>query len=358
MELERTKAALIRAAWWILVGLAAVAAVRWLLRPLLPFLVGLLIASLLQPLVSLLFRNSRAGRRGVTVAVILLFYAVVLTILWLLGSALFSHLRELLSDAPELFRTQVLPALERLEAFFSRWSRPAGAQASGSALEAVSAAWEGSLSTLTQRLAEGLSAWIGALPKVGLALLFTILSSALISLDYGRVTGFLIAQMPEGFRDMLRGMREFLRETVLRLIRAYLLLMLVTFLEVSLGLWILGEERFLLMGLLVALVDLLPVFGSGAALLPWALFRAISGAYRQAGGLFLLWVVIAVVRQLLEPRLIGSQLGLHPLMTLLAMYLGLCLAGVGGMLAAPVLCLLLKRLHDNRLIRLYREPPA
>jgi sporulation integral membrane protein YtvI len=119
-------------------------------------------------------------------------------------------------------------------------------------------------------------------------------------------------------------------------LRSYSLILLITFAEIFFGLSILGVEYSLLVAAITAIVDILPVLGVGVILLPWALFALITKDIFLGVGLLILYVVTVVVRQFIEPRIVGENLGLHPLLTLAAFYLGYRLFGFAGILIAPL----------------------
>ena len=117
--------------------------------------------------------------------------------------------------------------------------------------------------------------------------------------------------------------------------RAYLLILGLTFFELFIGFSMLGVSYSFLSALGVALVDILPMFGAGAVLVPWAAVMLITGDQFMGVGLLVLWAIVSVVRQFAEPRIIGRSFGVSPILTLLAMYAGLRLFGIGGMITAP-----------------------
>ena len=112
--------------------------------------------------------------------------------------------------------------------------------------------------------------------------------------------------------------------------------MLLTFGEVAVGLLVLRVDLALLAAGLAALVDALPIFGAGTVLVPWALWSLLDGDWPLALGLLILYGVVTLVRTLLEPKLVGKRVGLHPLAALAAMYVGFQVFGVAGMILAPL----------------------
>ena len=120
----------------------------------------------------------------------------------------------------------------------------------------------------------------------------------------------------------------------------------LVFVLLTLGLWVLGVDFPLLFGALIALVDALPVFGSGTVLLPWALVALLQADKVRGIGLLLLYAALTLTRAALEPRVVGRQMGLHPLLTLMAFYLGYRLMGVAGMILLPIGAMVSKQLVD------------
>ena len=130
-----------------------------------------------------------------------------------------------------------------------------------------------------------------------------------------------------------------IREALGGCVRAYALLLFLTFSELLAGFLLMDIDNALTAALLTALVDVLPVLGVGAVLVPWSILAFLSGDMFRGAGMLILFAVMSVVRQCAEPRIVGGSLGIHPLITLLAVFAGLRLGGVWGMLSAPlILC--------------------
>ena len=124
--------------------------------------------------------------------------------------------------------------------------------------------------------------------------------------------------------------------------------MLITFSLLLLGFWLLKIKYALILSALFALIDFLPVLGVGALLVPWGAFELVRGNYKLAIGLIVLYAVIAIVRQVTEPKIIGANFGIHPLLTLFSMYMGLSLFGVTGMILGPVAAVTAKGVFGSK----------
>ena len=189
-----------------------------------------------------------------------------------------------------------------------------------------------------------------ALPAAALFLCTTVLATYFPSAGRPALLDGLRRRLPPPWRTRLGRVAGGLREALGGWLKAQGLLMLITFGELAAGFLLLRVELSLLLAGLVALVDALPVFGTGTVLLPWAVLALLGGDVRMSVGLLVLYSVISLVRSLLEPRLVGARVGLPPLAALVCMYVGFQALGVLGMLLAPLAAVLARQLWDSGLL--------
>ena len=128
--------------------------------------------------------------------------------------------------------------------------------------------------------------------------------------------------------------------------------MLITFLEVFIGLTVLGVRYAFLIALLTAVVDLMPVLGTGTVMIPWGIIDLIAGNYFMGIGLLVLYAIITVIRQILEPKIVGKYVGLYPLLALVSMYVGLKLFGLIGLFGLPLSIVIFDRLRRDGFINI------
>ena len=319
---------------------------RTLLWWLAPFLLSFACAAALEPAVALLQRRFRF-RRGFAALVLTLFVLFVLGgLLSLLGTTLLREARSLLEGAPDLLAA--LPnALAALLARAERYAAACPAWLRDSVTETLTRQLAEAGDVLRSLTARLLSAMASA--AAGLPAFFLSAATAVLALY------FTLAHLPE-LRALLRGacppdaqsslvrMRDGVARTASRWLRAELTLCSITFGEVLAGLLLLRRPYALLLAVLITLVDALPVFGAGTVLVPWAAAELLLGHAPLAAALAALYLVTLTVRSVMEPRLLGAQAGLPPLLSLLAMYLGFRALGVVGMVAFPFLLLLTTQL--------------
>ena len=144
----------------------------------------------------------------------------------------------------------------------------------------------------------------------------------------------------------------------MKYLRAYFFIIVITFSELYLGFLILDVEYAVGLALLIAVVDILPVLGTGTILIPWTLICFLKKDFYLGIGLAIMYLVIAVIRQIIEPRIVGRSIGLHPLVTLASMYVGLKLGGLLWLILLPVAVNVLKNLNEEGKIRLWKTEAA
>jgi len=194
------------------------------------------------------------------------------------------------------------------------------------------------------------------IPSVLIAVIVTIISCCFMTADYERVTKGIKNLLPEDKRYIFSRTKAILFASLGKLAKAYAIIMLITFSEMLLGLSIMriagvyNSSYIFVIAILTAFLDILPIFGTGTVLIPWAIYELITGNTGFGVGLILLYAAITVIRQIVEPKLVATQLDLPPVATICAMYIGLQIFGVIGMFLMPITLFCLKILSDEGII--------
>lgn len=329
---------------------AAFLAGRYLLPPAMPFLLGLLLALASEPLAKPLQQRLRlprvlAAAMGVTALLLLLVLGVVVLL-----TVLLRQLGALAGVLPELTQA-VTQGLATLQGALLGLCRAAPDALEPTLTALVTGLFSGG-SALLERAASallGLAANIlGKVPNGALGFFTTLLSAFLFSAKLPALKQWLSQKIPpdriQPLRDQLAGVRQ----TVSGWLKAQLRLMGVTFTILCLGFALLRIRHGYLWAILVAVIDAIPLLGTGSVLLPWAVLCLLRGETVQAVGLVGLFATAALTRSVLEPKLLGKHLGLDPLMALIALYLGLRLWGVWGMVLAPMAAVTVRQLLRGR----------
>ena len=320
----------------------------------LPFLTAFLVATVARAGAGRLHKKLRMGERPLSILLVLL---VLVLLAWgtyaLCGKALL-ELQELLrhlladSDDPNGTLARVWDFFRRLGERFSFIAEgDLFASFIGDPADFLADQLRKFLSGLSERLPAGVSALFSALPRILLFLAVTVIACFYVTLDYPRVVGTLCRLVPPRLRERIPAWRGRVGVVLTQYLRAYLLLFLLTMGEVWLGLLILRVRYSFLLSILIGLLDALPVLGVGTVLVPWGVLALIGGNPHLGVGLLLLFAVVTVVRQVIEPHLVGKSLGLHPLLMLIGFYAGIKLFGVTGVFVGPIAMLALKALRQG-----------
>ena len=353
---SRQKAFLIRAAYFAALALLIWGAVRYLLGWVLPFLIALALAAAAEPAIEFCRRKMRF-KRAFTAAVLTLALLSALTALvTVLLMALLRQAYDLLTDLP--IQLQQLPLLlDTLEARFNSFCA-ACPEALRTWLDQFLQGLSESLVQLFERLSAVCLRFVtDALTKLPQAFLFcatTALAVFFTASSYPSIMAFLRRQLSGKNLQTARGVKANLYSTLGKWLRAELTLLAITFAQLLAGFLLLGQRYALLLAVLIALIDALPVFGTGTVLIPWAILCFLVDDVPRGIALVALYALIALVRSIMEPRIMAAQADLPPLVTLIAIYVGFRTLGVAGMLLLPIALLFIKQLHDAGFIRLWK----
>lgn len=348
---------IINVLYWTIAAALAWLAVKYLIPWLLPFILGYAIAQMVKPVVDRMVRRLRMNQKLAGFLVMVLAYGLIVLLLVLAGIRLAPLLMKAFLNLPDFFIETVKPGLQSLGDWinslpvqFAPELTSEADQLFGTILQSV----QDALISLSRSALSFLAGVTGKIPSFLLAFLFTIMSSLLISMNSRDVNGFIIRQIPQRYKRFLLELRKCLSNTILRYFRAYLILMFITFVELSIGLTVLGVKNSVGIAALIALFDLLPVFGTGGIMIPWVLIRLIGGDVPLALGLAIVYGIVTLVRNIIEPKIVGDQLGLNPLVTLIAIYIGFKTMGVVGMILLPILLQILISLRDSGILKLWK----
>ena len=322
---------------------------KFVLPLLMPFLFGFVFSLLLRSPAQFISDKLKISRRLVSMVLVTLFFLLLGVLALLVGSELFSFARNSVSR----FNTVIVPAVESLTNSASRWINrldPNVVSVLGDLIKSILASLRSMLAEFSTRLVTGV---MSGLPSTLLNVLFMIIATYFISMDTGLLQWAVARRIKEeNCRKIAAGL-DYCKTTLGRLLRSYVIIMCITFVEQSIGLTILGVEYSLLIALAIAVFDILPVVGSGTIMLPWAFVSLLTNDIKRGVGLLILYAIITVIRQIIEPRIVGDHVGLHPLLTLMCMFIGLRVFGGVGMLGLPILCAVLAGLERDGVIALF-----
>ena len=293
----------------------------------LPFLVAYIIAKIIEPLVNLLSDKVRLPRKIASGIVVIIVLAILIWLVASIFSRGVTEITSLISRADEISR--------RVSSFFDNWEQMVAERLGEGVAGFLSSQISGE--DLGSDIANYLTGYIGptlekilsivkSLPNMIVFTVVLILGTYFISSDRENVREFLKKLLPQSAHPYFRQMRGNMVDALMGYIRAELILMLITFVECTVGFVFIGGDiagYALLLGIAIAVIDALPILGTGTVLIPWGVGAILTGETRLGLYLLALYGICFLVRQLLESRIVGKQIGLHPLATLMAMYAGL-----------------------------------
>lgn len=328
---------------------------KFLLGWILPFLLGFLIAAVVQPAARFAQRHWHISKRAAGLILALLLILGILALCAVVLARLVLTVTPMVQQLPGFIQSLSVQIHQTTAGVISSTSRvsPALARNISVGIQNLSAELM-KASHYANHLLSFARSLLSGLPGILFGIAVTILSACFFSMDYETIRDFFLRQLPEKYRDMVVDIKLFFFRSVGRLLRAYAFLMLVTFLELAVGLILLHVPNAILFAVLIAVVDILPVLGTGTILVPWVIITLLFGNIPLAIGLAVLYAIIATVRTFLEPKVVGDRIGLYPLITLFAIFLGLKFAGVTGMFLFPLIALTIKRLNDTGKLRLWK----
>ena len=195
---------------------------------------------------------------------------------------------------------------------------------------------------------------ITSIPTIAIYTVITILSLFFICIDRIYILDLMEHHMPSKWIQKLAIHIKEISRNLGGYLKAVVTLIFVSFMISVIGLYILkfvgmNVKYPLLIALGIAFVDALPILGAGTVIVPWAIFSALDGDIKLAIAIIILWIIMSVVRQFLEPKIVSGKIGIHPIFTIIAMYTGFRIIGILGMLVGPIVLIILKSVFSNRL---------
>ena len=343
--------------------MAVIAALAYLLYKyvsgwVLPFILAFCIVSVIHPLINRAVRVMGVKKEVVSIIIMLLIYTVLGIIFSLLMIQAVFMIQDGLFLLPEYYQYSIAPAFDTANEYLMSFMQelPVGLRGQAETIQMdIITATRNFLFGLSQKGISGITVLTGQIPAFLLAFAFTVMLSFFLSAQYDKVTGFLKKQLPAQAQKIAADIRVIIGDTVLKYLKAVLSLMVITFIELAAGLMLLGKQNAIPIAAGIAVFDALPFFGTGAIVIPWVIIEFVGANHSFAWGLLILYAIVTVVRSFIEPKIVGDRLGLNPIVSLVAIYLGYKVFGVLGMIAMPVFTQIILELHRKGSIKIFKE---
>ncbi|PAE21656.1 sporulation integral membrane protein YtvI [Bacillus sp. 7504-2] len=320
-----------------------------------PFIIGLIIAFLINPLVNFFEKKARMPRTLAVLVSLVLIFAIFAGLITLLIAEIVSgadylaqvvpkHLETLIDYIEHLFAAQIIPFYNQITSMFN--SLDTGQQ--NTILENI----ENVGKTIGTTLGNFIQAFFGKIPNIvtwfpnaATVVIFSLLATFFISKDWKRLSALTGKLLPSKAKSSTQTVLLDLKKAMFGFVKAQLTLVSLTTLIILIGLIVLRVDYAITIALVTGLVDIIPYLGTGLIFVPWIIYEAVIGEVSMAIGLGVLYIIVLVQRQIMEPKVLSSNIGLDPLATLIALFVGFKLIGFLGLIVGPVTLVLITTLN-------------
>jgi sporulation integral membrane protein YtvI len=299
-----------------------------------PFLLALVAAIFLEPVTLLLMSKTRMNRVAAATISSTLFTIVLLGLMGLLGMKLVSELSNFFAKLPtylENANVYIRDLLMQLQSYSNKGKAPLPDQLDDWLSKIIDA-----LTTLSSKISTVLLGFAAGVPDFFIFFIVFLVAVYLFTLSLPSMKTSFLSLFEEKSRLQVEDVLISLRKSVFGFLRAQLLLSVITYAVTFIGLLIIGTGYSLAIALLIVIVDILPILGTGSVLVPWALYQLAVGDPFTGIGLLLLFIIITVVRRVVEPKILGDAVGIGALSALISLYVGYELVGLIGVFLGPI----------------------
>lgn len=381
-EIERKRATIINVAYYAMILAIVYFFVKYALWLFLPIVIAFIIALVLQKPVNAISKKTPIKKGMASVFCVFFLLFILVGVIVLLGASVVNYLKDFIAYITALFEnTDVLLAnvenwvldiiaklpdgisgmlSKNISDIFDSIALMLSGESEQATQEAARSGLNFDLSWITTPVASVVST-AKQLPTVLTSVLITLIASCFLTSDFDSVSRFIRRQMSEKANQNFDRAKVLLKSSFGKMIKAYCIIILVTFTEITIGLSVLkligvfNSSYIVIIAAVIAIIDIVPVLGTGTVIIPWAVYSLIVGNYGLAIGLIVIYAVVSVIRQIIEPKLVAGQLGLPPFVTIIGMFIGLRLFGVLGMLIMPVVIIMLKLLNEEGIIHIWKN---
>ena len=348
--METKKNFVIDTVFYVILAVLAAAFWKYLLPILMPFVIAFVVAAIVQLPLNALHLKGRRLNKAAAIALCIVFYALVIWGMVFFSVKVITEISNFAAAVPDLVYDYLYPVIWEVGDWIQNILEPIDMTLA----QLVNEVGKTLASTLA-KYATQLSGWavktlasgVVSIPGALVTIIVTIVGSFYIAADYRTVLDFLKRLIPSAHRAKVVELVGYARHTVVVYIKSYLFFFVLTAADLWLGFWILGIPYKIALSLGIAFFDLMPILGVGGILIPWGVVALLMGNYKVGLGVWALYLAITAIRNALEPKLVGKQIGLHPLATLVAMVVGLKLAGLAGMLLLPISLVAIMRMRQG-----------
>ncbi len=372
---QKRLSALINVAYFIMILAAFYLVFRTFAGILMPFVFAFIFAILLHRPITFFNKKLKIPRSPLSALFVVLILGAVVTLFMLLGMEIAEQIKGFIefiklkfhniSGICETLKTYAVNAVgflpdalrtaatQSITSFFDNLTENG---VSDFSLDSIGIDW----SSILSKGGGVIKKTVGQLPSVLISILITIIATVFICADYERIRDFILRQVSADTRRKILNTKHVVFGSLRKMLKAYSLIVLITTTELCIGLYTLkllkiyDSSYIFMIALVIAVIDIVPVLGTGTVLIPWAIYSFITGNIPMGIGLLIIYAIILVIRQIIEPKLVAGQAGLSPIVTITAMYIGTKTLGILGFFILPFAVIVIKQLNDEGIIHLFK----
>ena len=347
-EMKSVLKALANLAFSLVVLLLCIFLAPKLITLFMPLIIGWFISCIANPLVVFLESKIKIRRKAGTVVVIVAVIAIVSALGYLIFSILFRQLYGFIKELPDRWNS-IVHDLEKFGTFANQYVgnvAPNLTEFINNLQKSIGEAVTSLPSRLNTDAFNGMSAMVGNIANVLISVIMTMLSAYFFIADREWLYEKLEKMIPKGIAKKYSVFYGSIKQAVGGYFKAQLRIEVWMYLLILIGLVVLKVRYAALIALLIACIDILPFFGSGAVLMPWAVVTALGGNYARALEFLIIWGVGQLFRQLIQPKIMGDSIGMEPIPTIVLLFVGYKAAGVVGMLVAVPIGIVVVNMND------------
>lgn len=310
-----------------------------------PFIIAIITAIILEKIVETIVKKTKISRRIVGTIIVLLVYGILAFLIYLLVSKLLREAIDIASDLPTIFDyikgkynliyDKYISAMHSIPASISDKIYDIGIE------------FFSNLSKYITKLFSSAVSFVMFIPNIFIYAVITLLATLFLVTDRRKISMYIHDIFPKRFVRKISNIFKGIVTSLSQYLKAQLIMVCITFVELLIAFLVLKQAYPFTFALVISLIDALPIIGVGGILIPWGIYSAIVGNIYLGVGLLIAYAVIVIVRQLIEPRIVSSNLGVHPFLTLISMYIAFKIFGIVGLIIGPIIMVVFKNVFSQ-----------
>lgn len=312
-----------------------------------PFIIAMIIAAMVEPIIKFFMKHTKMKRKLASIVSLALVFVLIGGLLFGLASKLIIEAQSLLSNLNIYFEDIYNWSIELIDNMEENLS-----QENMEIIQNLLTGIIDTLKTVAMNLLTGVITVITSIPNGITYSVITLLAIVFICFDKAYIPNTIKKQIPIKWFERIKQVIKELCSVSVKYIKAEAKLSFICFILVLIGLLFVNligikVEYLFIMAILIGIVDILPLFGAGAVMLPWTVYLLITENIPLAIAVVIIWIIWAIVKQIAEPKMVSKEMGMHPIFTLIGMYTGFKLAGVIGLILGPIVLLIVKNIFGE-----------